>query len=150
MIRVEVSVAIDRSSDEVFTYLSEWSNNPEWQKGMKSCTWTSDPPLRVGSTYDQVASFMGKPIISSFEVVEYEPGIKVRIRTTESSMALDITREVSPEKDASRVTATVQGEPAGAMRLFNPLMKLLVKRSVTRDYKRLKEILEGGTGSGSA
>ena len=109
---------------------------------MKSCEWTSEPPLHVGSTYDQVASFMGKPIISSFEVFEHEAGRRVRIRTTKSSIPLDITRKVAPEKEEAMVKATVRGESNGAMRLFNPLMHIMVKRSVTRDYQRLKAILE--------
>lgn len=32
---------------------------------MRSCRWTSDPPIGVGSTYDQVASFLGREIITS-------------------------------------------------------------------------------------
>ena len=144
MVRVETIIEIHRRPDEVFAFISDWSNNPSWQNGMKSCEWTSEPPLRVGSTYDQVASFMGKAIVSSFEVVEFQPGTKVRIQTTESSIPLDITREVSPIEDGTRVMATVIGEPTGAMRLLNPNVKTMVKKSVTRDYQRLKAILESG------
>jgi hypothetical protein len=136
-------VTIQRPPTEVFAFLSDWSNNPRWQKGMQSCTWTSEPPLRVGSTYDQVATFMGRTIVSSFEVAELEPVAKVRIRTTASSLPLDITRLVAPAGDgATTVTAIVRGHPGGVMRLFNPLMRLLVQRSVRADYDRLKELLD--------
>ena len=91
---------------------------------------------------------MGRSIVSSFQVVEHVPGKGVRIRTIESSIPLAISREVSAEGSASRVTAVVQGEPSGAMRLFNPLMKIMVKRSFLRDYGRLKEIFEKDIGGG--
>ncbi len=43
---------------------------------LERCVWTSEPPIGVGSTYDQQARFMGREIVSSFEVVEFVPGRK--------------------------------------------------------------------------
>ena len=143
MIKVVISVDVTRPCDEVFDFLSDWTNNPSWQKGMQSCRSTSDPPLHVGSTYDQEALFMGKLITSSFKVVELEPGRKIRIQTTASTMPLDITREVAPQGDnGSRITATVTGGPGGLLRLLDPLMHLMVQRSVRQDYARLKQALD--------
>jgi uncharacterized membrane protein len=149
MIEVRVEIDVDLSPNEVFDFWAEWSNNPRWQRGMESCIWTSEPPLRVGSTYEQRASLLGRPILSSFEVVEYEPGTKVRIRTTKSTLPLDITRQVSPGADGgTTLHATIRGEPSGPMRLLNPLMRRMVRRNVLEDYRRLKELLEGEARSG--
>lgn len=143
MIEVRIRIEVDRPQAEVFDFWAEWSNNPKWQTGMQSCEWTSEPPLRIGSTYDQHAAMMGRPIVSSFEVVEYEPGTMLRIRTTESTLPLDITRSVSPgQNGGTTLNAVIRGEPSGVMRLFNPLMKRMVKRNVTKDYERLKELLD--------
>ncbi len=128
---------------EVFAVIADMSRNPEWQKGMRSCTWTTEPPLRVGSTYDQVASFMGKKIVTTFEVTEFEPPSRIRIESVVSTFPLDITRTVEPTATGSRVTAHVKGEPGGLMRLFNPIMKIQVQRSIDGDYRRLKALLEG-------
>ena len=46
--------------------------------------WTSEPPIRVGSTYDQEAALFGRPIVSSFECVEYQPG-STMVRSFRSS-----------------------------------------------------------------
>jgi uncharacterized membrane protein len=142
MIEVRASVEIDRPASEVFDYLADMANNPRWQRGMRSCRWTSEPPLRVGSTYDQEASFLGKPITSSFEVTELEPGSRIRIETTGGSMPIDVTRSVEPDGNRSRVVAIVRGDPSGLFRLAAPLMKLAVRSSVGRDYRRLKALLE--------
>ena len=145
MIEVIVRIDVKAPPEATFAFVSEWSNNPKWQLGMKSCTWTSEPPLRLGSTYDQTASFLGRPIISSFEVVEFEPGAKVRIRTTKSSLPLDITRQVAPGPNGgSTITATIRGEPGSLMRIFNPLTKRMVERNVTKDYARLRHLLDEG------
>ena len=87
---------------------------------------------------------MGRQIISSFEVVEYEPGQRIRIKTFKSTLPLDITREVSPGPDGgTTLNATIRGAPAGLMKLFNPLAKRMVARNINKDYARLKELLDG-------
>ncbi len=45
--------------------------------------------LGVGSTYDQVASFLGREIVTTFEVVEYDPPHTIRIVSTASTFPLD-------------------------------------------------------------
>ena len=99
MLEVEASLDIERPAADVFTYLADMSNNPKWQRGMKACTWTSEPPLRLGSTYDQEASFLGKKIVSSFEVVEFVAGERIRIKTTGGTMPIDVTRTVEAKPD---------------------------------------------------
>ncbi len=144
MIEVRVSIDVKPPPDTVFDFWADWTNNPKWQLGQKSCTWTSEPPLKLGSTYDQVARFMGRPIVSSFEVVEYEPGRKLRIKTFKSTLPLDIAREVFPGPDGgTTLNATIRGAPTGLMKLFNPFAKRMVVRNINQDYARLKELLNG-------
>lgn len=144
MIEVRQSITVKRSPGEVFAFWSDHSNNPLWQKGQRRCTWTSEPPIRVGSTYDQEATMMGRPIISSFECVEYEPSRLIRIKTTKSALPLDITREVEVSADGgTTLRATIRGEPQGFMKLFNPLTRWMVARNVRKDYENLKELLDG-------
>ena len=142
MIEVTATIHVKGLPEEVFEFWSDWSNNPQWQSGRESCTWTSEPPLRLGSTYDQEASFLGQSIISSFEVVEYEPGTKLRMTTTERTLPLDITREVSPGPDGgTTLHATIRGGPTGLMRIFDPLMRRMVDKNVRKDHQRLKQLL---------
>jgi len=139
VIEVKVQRDVNQPPDEVFAYWADWTNNPIWQKGMVSCTWTSEPPLGIGSTYDQAARFLGRPIISSFEVVEYEPDRRIRIKTTKSTLPLDITREVIPRDDGgTTLSAVIRGEPRGPMRLFESLAQKMVERNINADYDRLR------------
>jgi uncharacterized protein YndB with AHSA1/START domain len=143
MIEIVAEVEIDRAPDEVFAFLADMSNNPSWQKGMRECRWTSEPRLRTGSTYDHVARFLGKQIVSSFEVTELDPGHRIRIRTTGGTMPIDVTREVDPIGGGrSMVHAVVTRDPTGVFRLAAPIMRWLVRSSVAADYKRLNALLE--------
>ncbi len=141
-VQVDTTIIIERPATEVFDFIADMSNNPEWQRGQQSCVWTTEPPIRVGSTYDQVAKFLGREIRSSFEVVEYEPDL-IRITSTAGTMPIDVTRTVAPEgSDRCSVSAVVRGEPPAAMRLLGPVLGSLVRRSVAGDYRRLKKLLE--------
>ncbi len=142
-VRVVNEVVIDRPPDVVFAYIADVANNPLWQRGMREAHFTSGPPLRVGSTYAQVATFVGRRIESRFAIVEYEPGRLVKGSTTVSPFPITFTRIVDPEGGGSRVTAIVEGRPDGLFALASPLVRRMVKASVARDYDNLKRLLEG-------
>jgi uncharacterized membrane protein len=144
VIQVEASVRIRRSPEEVFAYLSNFENNPKWQSGMVSARFTSPDPLGVGSTYSQEARFLGRPVLSEFEVIEYEPGRKVKITSTSGTFPITVTRLVEPNSDGgSRVSALIEGDASGVYRLAEPILRRMVQRSVQGDYERLKKVLEG-------
>lgn len=134
---------IARDPAEVFAYLAEFENNPAWQSGMVACRWTSETRYEVGSTYVQEARFLGRRIDTHFEVVAYAPfdGARgaIEIASTVSTFPIQVTRSVTAEDGFARVEAHIRGQPRGLMALFGGM----VRRSVAKDYARLREQLEG-------
>jgi hypothetical protein len=128
----------------VFAFLEEVENNTRWLRGMESSTWTTPPPVRVGSRYRQRARFLGKRIETSFEVTVHRPGELVTISSREgSSFPLTVTRRVEAlDAGRCRVTETVDSDPSGFYRFAEPLLRRLVQRNIQRDYRRLKALLE--------
>jgi hypothetical protein len=168
MMHVTSNLEVNRPAAEVFRFVADAENNPRWQKGMRSCRWTTTPPIRVGSVYEQQAAFLGKAIASTFEVIRFEPDRSITIRTITSTFPIEVTRSVAPlGADRCRVSASVRGDPAGLFlrrrlpgplgversettkfRIATPLLRQLVQRSVRADYRRLKALL--GTSDGGA
>jgi hypothetical protein len=143
MISTATSIEIERPGSEVFEFVSEFPNNPKWQRGQVACIWTSDPPLRVGSTYDQHARFLGKDLVNRFEVVELDPGHRVKFTSRGGTFPLTITRTVEPlGEQRCRFTEAVEGDPSGVYRIAEPLLRLMVKRTIARDFPVLKSLLE--------
>lgn len=137
---------IDRPADEVFAFVADAANNPRWQRGMRSCAWTSPPPIGMGSTYRQEATFLGRPVVTEFEVVAHEPGRSVTIQSTSGPFPIRVTRSVTPiDPSSCRVEAAITGDPGRFFRLAAPLVQRMAQRSVTADYRRLKALLEDGT-----
>lgn len=140
-----MGVDVGSPANEAFAFVSDFENNPRWQRGMRSCRWTSPPPHGVGSTYDQTARFLGRDVVSSFRVVEHLPGRRVRITSTSGPFRITETRTVQPLGEGrAHVAAIVEGDAGGFFRIAGPLLRALVARSVRGDYARLKRLLEAG------
>ena len=142
MIEVEASEHIPRRSPEdVFAFIANFENNPRWQKGMQFARFTSEGPLAVGSTYDQVAHFLGKEIRTSFKVTELMPDAHITIESTSGPFPIKVRRSVAGEGEGTRVWARVTGDATGFFRLWSPLLRWMVQRSVRADYRRLRVLL---------
>ncbi|MDX6554989.1 MAG: hypothetical protein QOD86_1184 [Miltoncostaeaceae bacterium] len=142
---IAVGVDVARPANDVFAFVADVENNPRWQRGMRSCRWTSPPPVGVGSTYDQTARFLGKDVVSSFRVVEHLPGRRIRLVSTAGPFPIVETRSVQPLGDGlAHVSAIVEGDAGGFFRIAGPVLRALVARSVRGDYARLKRLLESG------
>jgi uncharacterized membrane protein len=141
---VVVQTEIERPSAAAWEYLENAEHNPEWIPNMKSARWTTDPPVRVGSRYDQVARFLGKEVRTSFEVTAHEPGRVITISSLPgSSFEIKITRQLDPiTAERCRVTETAGGDSGGFYRVAEPLMRAIMRRNIARDYRRLKGLLE--------
>lgn len=136
--RIQVERRIPAPAEEVAAFFFDAANNPSWQSGMKSCEWTTDPPIAVGSLYEQVAEFRGKPVVSVFEVTELDAGRRMRIESIESTFPIQVTRTVEPIDDtACRVAADVTGQPGGVIRLLTFLGERMARKSIEADYDRL-------------
>lgn len=111
---------------------------------MVSCKWTSEPPIAVGSTYEQQARFMGRQVMSSFVVTNYEPGRRIAIQTTKSTFPIEVVRTVEPIDEGScRVTADISGGPDNwFFGLVGPIIQKRAQKSVDADYDRLVQFLE--------
>jgi len=142
MINVTVITEIARPTSDVFAYISNIANNPKWQGGMLEAYFTTDPPVRVGSEYTQVARFLGRNIESTFKVTDYEPGRLIKATTIKSTFPITFTRLVEPSENGSRVTAIVEGDASGMFKLAESLIAKKVKSSIEKDYTNLKNILD--------
>ena len=86
MINITISTEIDVPADEAFAFLADFSNNPAWQSGVDATEWTSTPPIRVGSTYDQTVEFR-----------EYSDSLVRERMPAESSVITRAPRVLVPE-----------------------------------------------------
>lgn len=144
MTQVEVTVTIARPPQEVFAFISDFEKNSLWQQGVERAWFTSEGPLGVGTTYTQLSKFLGRDIEFHFDVIGYEPGLRIEFESRSGTFPVHIVREVEPVPEGSRVHAVITGEAGGIFRLAAPLLDRMTQRQIEGDYARLKELLEQG------
>lgn len=140
--RLHARRELGRPASEVAEFFFDAANNPRWQRGMRRCEWETPPPLGVGSRYVQEARFLGRSVVSRFQVTKHTPARSITIETVESTFPITVTRTVEAIDDSRcTVTAEIIGRPRGLLRLLAPLTRRLDQRSVDRDYDRLVLLL---------
>ena len=140
---VVTEVVIERPVDVVAAYVGDPSNAPEWYANIRSVEWRTPPPVRLGSQLDFVATFLGRRLAYTYEVVELTPGRRLVMRTAQGPFPMETSYEWEPAgESATRMTLRNRGEPAGFSRVVAPFMARAVRRANTKDLARLKQLLE--------
>ncbi|MCC7355543.1 MAG: SRPBCC family protein, partial [Anaerolineae bacterium] len=71
MINFTLTTVINRPVDEVFTYITDVRNEPQWMPGVLEAEQTSAEPVGVGTTYYELVELLGQQVELTFEVTEY-------------------------------------------------------------------------------
>lgn len=139
---VTITADIAAPPEAVWAVVADYSRGPEWQKNMTSARWTSPAPHGVGSEFEQTAHFMGRDMTAGYEVTEHDAPRVTAIRSTSGPFPITVRRVVEATSGGTRVTETDTGGPGGIASVLSPLMKMMMRRTIGRDYRRLKELLE--------
>src|SRR5438105_873286 len=77
-------IVIGRPPAEVFAFVSDPTHDPQWHDVISVVTPTSQPPLRIGSTFDAVYRPQGSSRTYALraELTAYEPGRSSELEAT--------------------------------------------------------------------
>ncbi len=142
MVKSAESVVVDRTPDEVYRYVADLRNEPNWHVDVASVPPETDPIPVIGKTYAlKFKPFMGKTE-GTFTVVEVEPGARVVYRADFAGLRPLITYTVEPVGEGARFTRSVEMRPTGLKVLIAPLMALMVPRRNRVFVENLKRALQ--------
>lgn len=142
MIKVDESIMIQRPVEEVFAFVADQRNAPEWQSGLLEVRRTDDGPLGVGSTHAVVRKFMGRRLEVDNEYVTYEPNIEVTFKSTAGPMPFEFSYLTESTPTGTRLTGKMQMHAAGFIGLAEPLIAASMKREMQAGLGELKDLLE--------
>lgn len=140
---VTVETLIRRPVGEVAAYAGDPGNAPDWYVNIRSVQWRVPPPVQVGSRIDFVATFLGRRIEYTYEVVDLVPGERLVMRTAQGPFPMQTTYTWEPAEGGTRMTLRNNGSPTGFARIAAPAMELAMRRAMTKDLAALKRTLEG-------
>ena len=143
---VQVQRVIERPREEVARYAMAPEHEPAWIGGIKESRMVTEPPVRVGTEVERVATFLGKRIDYALKVTEHEPGRVIVMDSVRGPLRMRVTYAFEDAPGGgTRVINHVEGESSGFYGLADPLIALQVRRSLRRDLHTLKRLMETGT-----
>ena len=134
-------IAVARPREQVAAYLRDPGNDPRWIGGLRSARLVTEPPVGVGSQVERVARFLGRRVEYVNEITELT-GTRLAMRSVRSPFPMRVTYGFDDAGDATEVSVRVEGDASRLYRLADPIMSILVRRSVRRDLRTLKHLLE--------
>ncbi len=140
--RVEESIEIDRPVVEVYAYVTDPENLPEWSSLAIEVKDTPEA-LGEGDRFTTVGKILGRRFETPFVRIGIEPNRRYTDRAAGGPVpdqAWTYTFEEEPA--GTRLTRTVEGEPGGFFKLADPLIERALKRQVRADLETLKDLLE--------
>ena len=139
---VTATGTIDRPRQEVAAYLRDPANDTRWIGGLRSARLLTPGSVRVGSQVERVAGFLGRRVEYVNEITELT-GIRLAMRSVRSPFPMRVTYGFEDAGDATEVSVRVEGDAGRFYALAAPLLGRAVRRSISRDLRNLKRILEG-------
>ncbi len=115
-------------AEKVFAYLSDFSNTEEWDPSTVRAERVDRGPIREGSEFRLVASFLGRESAIAYRVVEYDSPNAVGLRG-ENATVVSLDRIVVEATDTgSRITYDAELTLKGLLKLADPILGVAFRR----------------------
>jgi uncharacterized protein YndB with AHSA1/START domain len=142
MASYEAVVESPRSIDDVFAYLSDFSNTAEWDPGVVEAERLSDGELGLGSRFRVVSSAAGSHQTLEYEITEWDPPHRlVLVGTTPRLRSVDTLTFVATDDGGTQVTYHADLTLHGAARVADPVLHLAFQVIGRRADQGLREVL---------
>jgi carbon monoxide dehydrogenase subunit G len=140
VIRIEFTVEIARTPQDVFELLSDIDRLPEWQASAVEAH--TEGPLAEGSRVTEKRRLLGREVDTELEVVAYQPPRKLTLLSLGGPVKFTVDHELVAHDGGTQLRFVAEAQPGGLLRLTEPVLARTAEQEFRRDFDRLKELLE--------
>jgi uncharacterized protein YndB with AHSA1/START domain len=143
----ENEIVVRRMPAEVFAFLSDPENDPQWRSGVLDIQRVSG--TGVGGRYRQgVKGPGGRRIDADIEITELVPDELIGFQAISGPVRPAGRYELAPSENGTRVRFSLHADLKGAKRLMQPMVQKTMQNEVAQ-LDNLKRVLEEGPPSES-
>jgi len=140
MIKLEISLHINRPVAEVFKYLNDPTKMPEWNPIIEEAT-ASETPVKAGTRIRTRARMLGRKVEGTLEVLEYELNKRV-VQKSDEPFSFKVTNTFQAENGGTRLVSAAEAELGGFFKLSEPIFARIAKKQAQAGLETAKELLE--------
>ena len=141
--RVEESIEINRPLQEVFNYVSDVGNYPQWMAHALEVLKDTEGPPQHNDRFMVAIKSVGRRFETSYERTSYKADRRYTDRAVGGPILNQRWESTFQEvPGGTRLMRAVEAEGGGLLKLLEPLQKRAAERQLRKDLKKLKDMLE--------
>lgn len=148
MIVITDSVLIRRPLQDVFAFVSNLENLPQWAQGVQTVTRAPAGPTAAGTVFHVTGIMAGRQLSIDYRITACELNVALSATGRFGFLRFAETFRFEASADGTRVSMRNEMEPHGLFKLGTPLWRIVLGRQIRGDNRRLKQTLEAQSGRG--
>ena len=145
MFKFEKTLLIERPQKEVFDFVTDLTNDPQWQSSIESVERTSQGSAGAGSTWRYTLKFLGRKIEAEIEMTSYDPPKQASVRSIGGPIPFENTYTFESKANGTQLTVSGQADIGGFFKLAEGLVGKQLEKQMEADANALKLRLESET-----
>lgn len=144
MTRIEYELEIAAPAEQLFGFVADSRNDPRWCPRVRWCEQRGGDGPAPGARYEALHSpTLRRTHTRWIDVLESEPPRRIVTRQEDEVARFTITYTLSPTETGTRIAQRDDIEWK-VPRLAQPVARLIVKRHIGDQLRRLKRVAEAG------
>ena len=139
MKRVERTARIAATPEELFAYLADLRNLPDWQSGIVSAEVTSGGEMGAGATARIVRQVMSQQVKAPLRITEFEPPRLMVIASEVSGVRALAVLQLSPVDGGTDLGFSMEIRGSGLTAFMEPMIAGAARGDIEASMERLRE-----------
>lgn len=140
--RVQGSIVIERPIEEVFDFVADESNEPQYNVQMTRADKVTPGPIGVGTKFHAVMTGVGGAADMTIEFIEFSRPRRIVETTRLSNMDINGALYFEPVPKGTCMTWVWDLRPRGFLKFLGPIMGRLGDRQERTIWSGLKRLME--------
>jgi len=140
----EKGVVIDRSVEDVWSFMIDISNMPQWEDSRAEWKQTSDGPIDSGTTFQSSVRLLGWEVKTDLRIMEFEPNRKFAFEAMNGiAKGTKMSYLMEPvEGNKTRLSRVTEVQLHGLAKLLRPFQAPIARLAGRIEANNVKRILE--------
>ena len=144
MINLNASVSICRPIGQVFAFISTTENDFQWQYGTLESARVSAGAIGVGNLMRSIGHVMGRRLLSTFEITEYESNNRYGFRSLSGPLEMRTLYTFEIDRGSTTVDLSTQVRARDTLDFHEKIFEKQLKKQLKENLLLLKSVLETG------